>query len=54
MSADGGDAAFDGGEAVLEPVAGAVDGEDLAVVEEAVDDGGSQDVVAEDLLRLNS
>jgi SRSO17 transposase len=39
----------DGGESVLEPVAGAVDGDHVAVVQEAVEDGGGQDFVAEHL-----
>lgn len=34
--------------AVFEAVAGAVDGQDVAVVQESVEDGGGQDVVAED------
>ena len=33
---------------VFEPVGGAVDRDDVAVVQEAVQDGGGQDVVAED------
>ena len=37
------------GEAVFEPPAGAVDGDDLAVVQEAVQDGGGEDFVGEDL-----
>ncbi len=40
---------FDGCESVLEPVAGAVDGDDVAVVEEPVEDGGGEDFVTEDL-----
>lgn len=40
---------LDGLEAVLQPVAGAVDGDDLAVVEESIEDGGGEDLVAEDL-----
>ncbi len=40
---------LDGLEAVLEPVAGAVDRDDFAVVQEAVEDRGGQDFVAEDL-----
>lgn len=43
---------LDGLEAVLEPVAGAVDGDHFAVVEEPVEDGGGQDLVAEDLAPL--
>ncbi len=38
---------WDQGEAVFEAVAGSVDGQDVAVVQEAVQDGGGQDVVAE-------
>jgi hypothetical protein len=34
-------------EAAFEPVAGAVDGEDFAVVEKPVDDRGREDFVAE-------
>ena len=45
--------AFDGGEAVLASVAGAVDGDgdgdDVAVVQEAVEDRGRQDLVSEHL-----
>ena len=41
--------AFDGCEPVLEPVAGAVDGDHVAMMEEAVEDGGGQDFVAEHL-----
>jgi hypothetical protein len=37
------------GEAVFEPPAGAVDGDDLAVVQEAVQDGGGENFVGEDL-----
>ncbi|KES02997.1 hypothetical protein BU52_32950 [Streptomyces toyocaensis] len=37
---------FDGLEAVLEPVAVAVDRDDFAVVQEAVEDRGGQDLVA--------
>ena len=40
---------FEGGEAVLEAAAGAVDRDDVAVVQEPVEDGGGQDFVAEDL-----
>src|SRR5688500_16912619 len=40
---------LDGGEPVLEPVAGPVDRDDVAVVQEPVEDGGGQDLVAEDL-----
>lgn len=40
------------GEAVFEPPAGAVDGDDLAVVQEAVQDGGGEDFVGEDLAPL--
>ncbi|GAA1341541.1 hypothetical protein GCM10009647_085320 [Streptomyces sanglieri] len=40
---------FDGGEPVLEAVAGAVDGDDVAVVEEAVEDGGGEAFVTERL-----
>src|SRR5690348_15352262 len=36
-------------ELVLETVAGSVDREDFAVMEEAVEDGGGDDVVAEEL-----
>jgi hypothetical protein len=36
------------GESVFEPVAGAVDGQHVGVVEETVKDGGGEDVVAED------
>src|SRR5687768_16635750 len=38
-----------GRELVLEPVARAVDGEDLALMQQAVEDGRSQHVVAEEL-----
>ena len=41
--------ALDGLEAVLEPVARAVDRDDFAVVQEAVEDRGGEDFVAEDL-----
>jgi hypothetical protein len=51
-SAGGGDAAFDADEAVLQPVAGPVDSDDLAVVQEAVEDRGGQHFVAEDLSPL--
>ena len=34
-------------QAAFEPVAGAVDGEHFAVIEEAVDDGGGEHFVAE-------
>lgn len=40
---------FDGLEAVLEAVAGTVDGDDPAVVQEAAEDGGGQDLIAEHL-----
>jgi hypothetical protein len=40
---------LDGLEAVLEPVAVAVDRDDFAVVQEPVEDRGGQDLVAEDL-----
>lgn len=43
---------LDGLEAVLEPVAGAVDGDHFAVVEEAVEDRGGENLVAEDLAPL--
>ena len=33
---------------VFEPVAGAVDGQDVAVMQESVEDGGGEDVVTED------
>ena len=36
-------------ESVFEPPAGAVDGDDLAVVQEAVEDGGGEDLVGEDV-----
>lgn len=39
-------------ETVLQPVAVAVDGHDIAVVEEAVKDSGGEDFVAEDLAPL--
>jgi hypothetical protein len=38
---------LDGLEPVLEPVARSVDGDHVAVVEEAVEDGGGEDFVAE-------
>ena len=41
------------GEAVFEPPAGAVDGDDLAVVQEAVQDGGGEDFAGEDLAPFN-
>ena len=34
--------------AVFEAVAGSVDGEDFAVVQESVEDGGGEDFVAQD------
>ena len=40
---------LDGGEPVLEPVAGSVDRDDVAVVQEPIEDGGGQHLVAEDL-----
>jgi ribosomal protein S28E/S33 len=40
---------LDGGEAVLEAVAGPVDRDDVAVVQEPVEDRGGQNLVAEDL-----
>src|SRR4051794_20408048 len=40
---------LDGGEPVLEPVAGPVDRDDVAVVQKPVEDGGGQYLVAEDL-----
>jgi hypothetical protein len=40
---------FDGGEAVLEPVTGTVDGDHSAVMEEAVEDGGGKNLVTEHL-----
>jgi hypothetical protein len=42
----------DEAESVFEAVAGAVDGEHVGVVEEAVEDGGGGDVVAEDAAGL--
>jgi hypothetical protein len=48
-SAGGGAFGLDSGESVLEPVAGSVDRDDFAVVQEPVEDGGGQDLVAEDL-----
>src|SRR5258708_17521955 len=38
-----------GGAVVFHPPAGPVDGDDVAVVEEAVEDGGGEDFVGEDL-----
>ncbi|MQY09941.1 hypothetical protein SRB5_00450 [Streptomyces sp. RB5] len=40
---------LDGLESVLQPIAGSVDRDDVAVVQEAVEDGGGQDFVAEHL-----
>jgi hypothetical protein len=43
---------FDGLEPVFEPVAGSVDGDHVAVVEKAVEDGGGEDLVTEHLSPL--
>ncbi|SCF65028.1 hypothetical protein GA0115259_1006510 [Streptomyces sp. MnatMP-M17] len=40
---------LDGLEAVLQPVAGTVDGDDVALVEKPVEDRGGEDFVTEDL-----
>ncbi len=45
---------LDGLEAVLQPIAGAVDGDYFAVVEESVEDRGGEDLVAEHLAPLTN